>query len=144
VIENATILAQVERLQPEHLCQPATALSRLLRLGRDGRPCSVELRRPAIPLERLQGVDTESAFVWVERGERDSAAHMGNPRAAWNTFSGFMDRPVGDAQDHEISHFDGRGQPLLAKPRGNRRSQSAVSDDSDPREHEPRYCFVLA
>ena len=57
VVERPLGVGELERLQPEQARQLEPELERLVRLGGDRRPGTVELLGPSRACERLQGMD---------------------------------------------------------------------------------------
>ena len=47
-------------------------------------------------------MDAEAARVGSELGERRRTAHVGDPRAGGDVRGRLADRPVGDAEEHEL------------------------------------------
>ena len=58
-------------------------------------------------------MDAEAARVRSERGERRRTAHVRDPRAGGDVRCRLADRPVGDAEKHELGLAPVEGETAL-------------------------------
>ncbi len=72
VVGRTVGVFEVERMQAEGFGEPEAASTRLVRLGGDRRPGTVELLGPARLGERLERMHPEAPFVRVERSRAAS------------------------------------------------------------------------
>ena len=104
--------------------------ARLVALGGDGRPRSVELLGAARAREGLQRVEPEAARVRIERPERGRTADVRDPLSRDQVPGGVRDRGVRNAEQGELRVFPQRDAALL-EARGEGRTDAAASDDVD-------------
>jgi hypothetical protein len=64
---------------------------------------------------------------------------VGHPRPNGKSSGDFGNRAVGDTEQDELCVSGRAAKSALGQTRGDRRTQSPVSDDADVREHERRY-----
>jgi hypothetical protein len=136
VVERPVLVRELERPQPERLCELARDLERLAGLAADRRPDTVELRRVAAAVERLQRVEREPPLVRLQRGQRRGAgdmSHRGTSRCQAPRHVG--DGRVRNAEEDDVRIVLAHGDAALAQAGCDSRADAARADDMDSLDH---------
>ena len=80
-------------------------------------------------------MDAEAARVRSERGERRRTADVRDPRAGGDVRRRLADRPVGDAEEHELGIALVEREPALQQARSDGRADAAAADHIDTFDH---------
>jgi hypothetical protein len=136
VVQRAPLVVEGERAQPEDLREGGRDSSCVLGLARHGRPGAVELLGPAVVREGLQRVEREAPRMRGERRERSPTADVAHPGTGADSRRDLGDRPVGDAQQHDVRALSRRRQPARGETRAHRAADApARTDDVDVLDH---------
>ena len=131
MVERSAGVREDERLETEQLGELCRDLDGLLALAGHRGPRAVELLGPAVERERLQRMQREAPLVRPEGREWRSAARVRDPGTGLDVGRNGRDRPVGNAQEHEVGAVLAQCDTALEQSRAHRAPDASPRPDDD-------------